>query len=62
MQDNRKTLLWANFVYQLINIQMIVLIKRLKVYLKQLTKSSQDSWSVLLKSFRIKIYLCNNLS
>ena len=62
MQDNRKILLWTNLVFQLTNIQIIVLKKKSKTCFKKRTTNQRDSWNILSKNFKIKIRSCNNLS
>ena len=62
MQNNRKTSLWTNFVFQLTNIQVVILKKKLRIYLRKHTTSQRNLWNVLLKNFKIKIRSCNNLN
>ena len=51
MQDNRKTSLWANFVFQLTNIQIVVLKKKVKNLFEKAYDESTRSMKYFIKKF-----------
>ena len=51
MQDNRKTSLWTNFVYQLADIQVIVLRKKIK----NLSETTYEEFARFMKCFIKKL-------
>ena len=51
MQNNRKTSLWTNFVYQLTNIQVVVLKKKIK----NLFKTAYEEFARFMKCFIKKL-------
>ena len=54
MQDNRKTLLWANFVYQLANIQVVVSRKKIKNLFKTVYEELAKFIKRFIKKFQNK--------
>ena len=51
MQDNRKISLWTNFVFQLINIQVVVLKKEVKNLFKKTYDESTRFMKCFIKEF-----------
>ena len=54
MQNNRKTSLWANLVYQLTDIQVVVLKKKIKNLFKTVYEKLAKFMKCFIKKFQNK--------